>query len=149
MIIDVEPTVELATDMWRIVCDTYSEPRFVVKQENGEHFTTVFSPKELNEFIPRLTVTEMLKRWGDGVNRKIKEYENILSRGWLLKPQPIMVCDLFSREVVHLQEKREVYWVKVYRELETPLDKYEKAFYNRELGRLKAQQGKLTLVKMV
>ena len=149
MIIDIEPKEEVATGMWRIVCDTYSESRFVVKQENGESFTAVFSPKELSEFIPRLTVSEMLERWEDGVNRKIKEYEEILSRGWLLKPQPIMVSDIFLKEEVHLQEKREVYWVKIYRDLETPLDEYELEFYKRELEREKAKQGKLTLVKMV
>lgn len=149
MIIDVEPKVELATGMWRIVCDTYNEPRFVVMQENGEPFTTIFSPKELDEFIPSTKTSEMLKRWEDGVSRKIKEYEDILSRGWIYKNRPVIVCDIFTKEEVHLQEKREVYWVKVYREQETPLNKDEKEYYNRELGRLKAQQGKLTLVKMV
>lgn len=149
MIIDVEPKEEFATGIWRIVCDTYKEPRLVVKQENGEHFTSVFSPKELEGFIPSLTVSQMLKRWEDGINRRIKEHEDILNQGWTLKPQPIMVCDIFTKEEIHLQEKREVYWVKVYRDLETPLNEEEKEYHNREFGRLKLQQGKLTLVKMV
>jgi hypothetical protein len=145
MIIDVEPQIELATGMWRIVCDTYNEPRFVVRQENGEQFTTVFSPKQLDEFIPSKKASEMLKCWEEGVSRKINEIEVILAQGWHMKSRVIILCDIFTKKDLYYKKGGEL----VYRELETPLSKDDKEYYKRELGRLKAQRGKLMLVKMV
>lgn len=145
MIIDVEPEVEMAKGDWRIVCDTYNEPRYVVRQENGEAHTVHFCPKALGEFLPSMKVSEMMKRWEDGINQKIEEYRTILSQGWHILSKPVTVYEITTRKRLYLKRGGEI----VYRELPFKLEAYDKKSYKRQIANLEKQKGKMTFVKLV
>src|SRR3546814_758168 len=102
MIIDVEPIVEKATGIWRIACDLYQEPRFVVKQENGKFYSAVFTQREIDNFVPSKTASEMLTAWETGIARRYDTFMMQLETGLMPKKFKVMASDIFTKEEVHV-----------------------------------------------
>lgn len=146
MTIDIQPTIEEATGKWRIAIDMTDEPRYVVRTDKKDEFSTVFTPKQLDEFQSWRTVSEMMKIWEEGIERGYVKYSKALDRGWEYASRKIFVFDIVTREEKELLDDD---GKTVYRNLEIPLTKDRREYYQREVKKLGKQRGKMTFVKLV
>jgi len=71
MKIDITPIIELGEGTNRIAIDMRNiSGLYVFRLANGKDYTTLFSPKELEEFQPSKNVSEMIKEWEDNIKRR-------------------------------------------------------------------------------
>lgn len=134
MIIDVQPTIEKAKGLEKIRMEMSElDVLYVVKLKNGEQFSTVFSKKSLNEFVPHQKASEMLKSWEQGILGQIKLCEKAIKTG----KHPTWKTSKTNKVT------GEKYLVAY------PLDDYSINNFKNRLEELKAKTGKMEFVKIV
>jgi hypothetical protein len=146
MKIDIQPIVELADKFDRICIDMREiEALYVVRLSNGKNYTTKFSKKELDEFLPNKNVSEMLVAWEENINRRHAEAVEAVKSG--LHP-----TQTFERPIMYkgttIDGKAYELPTKETETVRSQLDRYGKANYRREAKDLAEQMGKLSFVKI-
>lgn len=135
MIIDVEPIIEQAGGFNAIVLENREEPCFfVVRLANGDALTTKWTNKEIKEFQPNKTVSEMMKIWEEGFTERYNVAKTALETG-IHPTETVEVLDMFQRPTGEKIPKQ--------------LDKYEKGFFTKEFYSMEKMIGPLTFVKIV
>jgi hypothetical protein len=135
MKIDIEPITEQAGEMDKICMEMRQIPHLhVVRLASGTDYTVKFDDKELSEFLPKRTVSEMLAMWEEGIKRQYDEAKTALETG-LHPTYTVQVLDMFNRPTGETKPKE--------------LDRYEKAHFKRVMADREKEFGKLTFHKIV
>ena len=146
MKIDITPTIEVADKTDRICIEMREiEALYVVRLANGKDYTTKFSKKELDEFQPNKTVSEMIAQWEKGIHRRYQIAKNAIESG--LHPyrtfeRPIM----FSGTTIH-GKPWEAPSGKTER-VRSKIDTYERKHYKREMIDRETEFGVMTFIKI-
>jgi len=142
MIIDVEPKLEKAKGLDRIRMKINElEALYVVRLANGSDFTVTWDEKGLNEFLPKETVSEAMKRWEEGIVRTIETNKKAAETGqhptWT---QPVYENVEYNGRVVD----KKITGQKPYELSESSIESF-KLFVERDTKKL----GKMEFVKLV
>jgi beta-galactosidase/beta-glucuronidase len=134
MKVDIEPIVEQAVDIDAIALDMRNEPFFyIVRLANGDDYTVKWTRKEIQEFQPSKTVSQMIKEWEESILRRYEEAKTALETN-LHPTRTEQVLDFLKRPTGETRPK--------------VLDRYEKAHFNRVMGDMKKQFGSMVFVKI-
>ena len=143
MKIDITPIIETANETDKLILKWREIPAFyVVKLANGEVFSTKFSPKELDEFCPNKTVSEMLQGWENRFIELHKQYTDAVSTG--IHPLWTHTAKVMEKTHPFLPEK----WTGKYEEVDLQMTKSQIKYFSEEAERLKLQFGKMQFVKI-
>jgi hypothetical protein len=142
MRIDITPRIEEASDSYKTTIKFRGiDALYVVRLANGKDYTTKMSSKELEEFQPSKTVSEMISSWEANILRR---YE-IAKEALRTKLHPTFT--------VEVKLYNEVSGHKFYTgETETQpkqLDQYEKANFKRQMKDLEMEFGTMEFVKII
>lgn len=142
MKIDIEPKVEKAKGLDRVRMRINElEALYVVRLSNGSDFTVTWDEKGLNEFLPKETVSETMKRWEEGIIRTIETNKKAAETGqhptWT---QPVYENVEYNGRVVD----KKITGQKPYELSESSIESF-KLFVERDTQKL----GKMELVKLV
>jgi len=142
MKIDITPTIEKADDFDALcIQDRKIDALYVVRLANGKRYTVKWDSNGLDGFLPKRTVSEMLKSWEETIKRRYETAKTALKTG----KHPTFTSEqkLFNMIGEH----------KVYTgETETvpkKLDKYERAYFKREMADREKEFGELIFYKIV
>lgn len=147
MKIDIQPVIETADKTDRICIDMREiEALYVIRLASGINYTSKFSKKELDEFVPNKTVSEMIQAWEESIVRRHAEAVEAVKTGlhptWTFE-RPIMYKGTTITGEAYEVPTRQTETVRC------ELDRYGKANYRREARTLADEMGKMTFVKIV
>lgn len=142
MKIDLIPTVEQADERDRICIDMRNiEALYVVRLANGENWTTKFSKKELDEFQPSKTVTEMMNEWEENIIRRIAIIDEALETN--LHP-----TFTFERKIEIEYKPGFPVWTGKTEIVRCELTKEEQLSFMKDKAKLTKQLGKMSFIKI-
>lgn len=75
MIIDVTPQVRKANEFETIAMLAYGDTERYVFMRGDVEFSVQFTPKALEEFLPKRTISEMLVSWFQGLVAEYERYQ--------------------------------------------------------------------------
>jgi uncharacterized Fe-S center protein len=143
MKIDIQPVIETADKTDRICIDMREiEALYVIRLASGINYTSKFSKKELDEFCPNKTVSEMIQAWEESILRRHAEAVEAVATG--LHP-----TWTFERPIMAVTPNGFEYPTKQTETVRSQLDRNGKANYRREARTLAEEMGKMTFVKIV
>jgi hypothetical protein len=134
MKIDVEPIVEKAEGIDVTILKLRNESSYyVIRLANGNNYTVKWTLKELEEFQPNKTVSEMIKSWEENILRRYEVAKTALETG-LHPTRRLEVLDQFKRPTGEIVKK--------------PLDLYEKAGFKREMTDREKEFGSMKFIRI-
>ena len=139
MKIDINPVIEKANDIDYICLEMRGiDALYVVRLANGDNYSTKWDDKELAEFCPNRSVSEMLISWEETIKRRyteaVKAYETGIHPTWKR-----------NSKVLHPITQ---IWTGKYMEVDYLMTKSECEGWKREAEKLTKEFGKLSLVKI-
>lgn len=76
MKVDIEPKIKAADDFFKVVLEFRPvNALYVFITKDGTHMSVEFDEKGLENFLPKMTVSEAKKMWEDGFQRQIDLYK--------------------------------------------------------------------------
>lgn len=142
MKIDIEPIIEKANDIDRIVINMREiEALYVVRLANGKDYTTKWAKKEMDTFCPNKTVSQMIQQWEEGILRRHAEAVEAVKTGL----HPTFTT---TRLVTYPNSDVPIYPHKTVTEPQQ-LDYYGKKNFKRVIQDLELEFGKMSFVKIV
>jgi hypothetical protein len=146
MKIDLTPKLEQANDTDAICIKMRDiEALYVIRLANGKDYTTKFSKKELDEFQPNKTVSEMISIWEKGIKRRYDIAKNAIETG--LHPhrtfeRPIMISGTnIKGEVWEIPSGKT-------ERVRSNIDSYEKRSFKREMNDREMEFGSMVFIKI-
>jgi hypothetical protein len=73
MIIDIEPKIQIGNPMQLILKMRDIDAFYVIKHENGDDFSVMFTNEEFKKFIPSSILSTQLLSWTAGINIEYKK----------------------------------------------------------------------------
>jgi hypothetical protein len=142
MIIDVTPVIEAANDFDRTCIDMREiDALYVVRLANGKDFSVKWDLKELKTFLPKRTVSEMLKIWEEGLHRNLEIAKNSVETGlhptWTTKSE-------IMRTIGDMN-----FGTGKFEEVPKPLTNSQTVYFKFKIVKLEAELGKMVFVKLV
>ena len=75
MIIDIEPIEMKADEFYSVALKERNlECFYCFLLQNGDQYSTMFEPKEMELFCPSKTVSEMMNNWEESIQREYEKY---------------------------------------------------------------------------
>jgi len=117
------------------------EALYVVRTANGVDYSTKFDKESLAEFVPKRTVSEMLKSWEETIKRRYDEAKLAVRSGY----HPFRT---FERETVLFTPSGHEYKNGEIEIVRSKIDRYEKNHYRHVAEQLEQQFGAMQFVKI-
>ena len=142
MKIDVNPRIVEANEIQKLMLELRGiDCLYIVCLANGCEYTVTWTRKELDEFCPNKTVSEMLKTWEEGIKRQHDLYVSSLETGLHPYHTKIIQIELPKNSYSFAKPKFETVPIE--------LTKQSKEYFTKAVEKLKQQFGELYLVKIV
>lgn len=134
MEIDVTPIIEKASGVDKALIEMYDmECLYVFNCENGERYSRVMTQKDLDEFVPSKSVSEIITQWEEGIDRRL---------GVALRAAETGLHPIFKDDVTDDEGN-------VTGSVPRPLTEDGIINFKREAEDLKEQLGEIKFVKLV
>jgi hypothetical protein len=142
MKIDVTPVIEQADETDAICIQMREiEALYVVRLANGKNHTTKFSKKELDEFQPSKTVSQMMDEWEKGIVKRHTIAKKAIESG--LHP-----TNTFERPIMMVTPSGHEFNTGKSERIRCELNDYQREYYQKEILDREAEFGKMIFVKI-
>jgi len=144
MKIDVTPTEYQSNDYYETIIKSRGIPElYVVQTQSGENYTVLWEKKDLDEFQPKRTVSEMMKSWEETLQRRYDEAfkmvqtkRHLTLKVWSTRNVP--------HEYIPGRMVEEDYETNEFRRL----DKYDIAHQKHQMEKLLPKLGKMVFARI-